>query len=164
MGKKNKGREDNLKEEGRQKGFSMPELGIAKRIFLYILTIVLGSLSLISVLAGDMLNAPLFQGVFYVIYALAACGLGFSIYYLIVDIRRITRENVKPAIEANPFTNRLASDSIYRTFLLAFPGLGTSIIYAVFNGVVAIYSRSFWYLTFLSIICCSVLCAMGCCD
>ncbi len=147
MGKKNSVSKD-LKEENGQKGFRMPELGFAKRIFLYILTIVLGGLSLMSVLINDMLSNPVFQGVFYVVYALAACSLGFSIYYLIVNIRRITKESVKPAIEANPFTNRLASDSIYRAFLLALPGLGTSMIYAVFNGVVAIYSRSFWYLTF----------------
>lgn len=157
MGKKNKGREDekcytskDLKEESRKKGFRMPELGLSKRIFLYILTIALGGLSLMSVLIKDMTNNPVFQYLFYVIYALAAGGLGISGYYLVINIRRITRENVKPAIEANPFTNRLASDSIYRAFLFALPGLGTSMVYAVFNGVVAIYSRSFWYLTFFA--------------
>ena len=148
MDKKNGGRKNNLKEEGGQRGFRIPELELSKRIFIYILTIVLDSLSLISVLAKNKPDSPVFQYLFYVIHALAACSLGVSVYYLVINIRRITRESVKPAIEANPFTNRLVNDTIYRAFLFAFPGLGTSMIYAGFNGVVAIYSRSFWYLIF----------------
>ena len=77
-------------------------------------------------------------------YVLAAVMLTVSCYYFIINIRRDIREIIKPAIAANRYTNMVAEDYRLRTILFVVPGMMSNIIFAVFNGVVAVTSRSAW--------------------
>ena len=130
------------KKSGKSRKFSIPAIPPMRlwhRIVLYLLTAVCVALSLIEVTfqcfpyAADML-----------FYMLAAVMLTVSCYYFIINIRRDIREIIKPAIAANRYTNMVAEDYRLRTILFAVPGMMSNIIFAVFNGVVAVTSRSAW--------------------
>lgn len=66
-------------------------------------------------------------------------------YYLAMDMRYGVKEKVRTGIEENAFTRRMAGDYRYRTVMFAVPGLILNVIFALFNGVIGIYSRSAWY-------------------
>lgn len=78
-------------------------------------------------------------------YVLAAVTFTVSCYYIIVHIRQDIRETIKPAIAANPYMNRVTTDYRLRTILFAVPGMVSNIIFAAFNGVIGITSRSAWF-------------------
>lgn len=78
-------------------------------------------------------------------YVLAAVTLTASCYYIIVHIRQDIRETIKPAIAANPYMNKVATDYRLRTILFAVPGMVSNISFAAFNGVIGITSRSAWF-------------------
>ncbi len=118
----------------------MPVLRLRYRLLLYLLTAVFVTLSLIQVAAEVFCSIA---GI--VIYVLAAVTLGFSSCYLVKDMRYGVKEKVRPGIAANPFTRRMAADYRYRTVMFAVPGLALNVIFALFNGVIGIYSRSAWY-------------------
>lgn len=88
---------------------------------------------------------PYIAGVIF--YVLAAVTLTASCYYIIIQIRQAVREIIKPAIAANPYTNRVTTDYRWRTVLFAVPGMVSNIIFAAFNGVIGITSRSAWFVT-----------------
>lgn len=45
----------------------------------------------------------------------------------------------------NQYLNTLVTDTQLRTVLLTLPGMGLNLIYALFNGVIGVLSRSAWY-------------------
>lgn len=118
----------------------LPQLRLRYRLLLYLLMLLFAALSLISTAlecfpyVGEM-----------VIYSLAAVTLCVGICYLIKDIRYGIKAILKPSITANPYTNRVISDYRLRTVLSAVPGLASNIIFAVFNGITGILSRSAWF-------------------
>lgn len=118
----------------------IPSLRLPYRICLYLLTIVCITLALLHV-AVDCF--PYFIGI--ACYVLAALTLTASSYYMIVHMRQDIREIIKPAIAANPYTNKVTTDYRLRTILFAVPGMVSNIIFAVFNGVVGITSHSAWF-------------------
>lgn len=118
----------------------IPSLRLQYRIILYLLTIVCSVLSLVNVSFNCF---PYIAGIIF--YTLAAVTLTASTYYLIIHIRRDIRENIKPAIAANPYTNKAATDYRWRTILFAVPGMVSNIIFAVFNGGIAIIGHSAWF-------------------
>lgn len=121
-------------------GSYIPSLRLRYRIFLYLLTIVCIVLALLNVAADCF---PYVAGITF--YVLAAVTLTASSYYIIVHIRQDIRETIKPAIAANPYTNKVTTDYRLRTMLFAVPGMVSSIIFAVFNGVIGITSHSAWF-------------------
>lgn len=130
------------KKSGKNRKFSIsaiPPMRLWHRIVLYLLTAVCVALSLIEVTFQCF---PYAAGMLF--YVLAAVTLTVSCYYFIVNIRRDIREVIKPAIAANRYTNMVAEDYRLRTILFAVPGMMSNIIFAVFNGVVAVTSRSAW--------------------
>lgn len=130
------------KKSGKSRKFSIPAIPPMRlwhRIVLYLLTAVCVALSLIEVTFQCF---PYAAGMLF--YVLAAVMLTVSCYYFIVNIRRDIREIIKPAIAANRYTNMVAEDYRLRTILFAVPGMMSNIIFAVFNGVVAVTSRSAW--------------------
>lgn len=78
-------------------------------------------------------------------YVLAATTLTASSYYITIHIGQNIREIIKPAIAANPYTNKVTTDYRWRTILFAVPGMVSNIIFAVFNGAIGITSRSAWF-------------------
>ena len=124
------------KKSGKSRKFSIPAIPPMRlwhRIVLYLLTAVCVALSLIEVTFQCF---PYAAGMLF--YVLAAVMLTVSCYYFIINIRRDIREIIKPAIAANRYTNMVAEDYGLRTILFAVPGMMSNIIFAVFNGVVAV--------------------------
>lgn len=118
----------------------IPSLRLRQRIFLYFVTIVCITLSLLDVTVHCF---PYFAGI--IVYVLAAVTLTASCYYITIHIRQDIREIIKPAIAANPYTNRVTTDYRLRTILFAVPGMISNILFAVFNGVIGITSHSAWF-------------------
>lgn len=118
----------------------IPALRLRHRIFLYLLTIVCIVLALVNVAAECF---PYAVGIAF--YVLAAVTLTASCYYIIVHIRQGIRETIRPAIAANPYTNKVTTDYRLRTILFAVSGMVSNMIFAVFNGVIGITSRSAWF-------------------
>lgn len=118
----------------------IPSLRLRYRIFLYLVTIVCITLALLNVVFACF---PYMAGI--VFYVLAAVSLTASCYYITIHIRRDIREIIKPAIAANPYTNKVTTDYRWRTILFAAPGMASNIIFAVFNGIIGIASRSAWF-------------------
>ncbi|MBP3475616.1 MAG: hypothetical protein J6K48_04775 [Lachnospiraceae bacterium] len=118
----------------------VPSLRFRYRMILYLLTIVCIALSLWHVAADCF---PYVAGI--TVYVLAAVTLTASCYYIVVHIRHDIREVIKPAIAANPYTNKVTTDYRLRTILFAVPGMVSNIIFALFNGMIGITSHSAWF-------------------
>lgn len=135
----------------------MPKLSWRVRLALYILTVMIGALSVLNIVFS--LFGPV-KGV--IVYVLSALLLTAAVFYLIGDIR-LVRAKVLRAVEAHAFTAHLRRDYDYRTLVSSVPGTGLVTGFAIFNGVIGIYSRSFWYgslalyYLFLSVIRCLIL-------
>lgn len=118
----------------------IPALKLEYRLLLYIVTIIFAVLSLVNV----VLEAFHFiVGIAF--YVCAAVTLSASCYYLTVNIRHSVREKIVPGIEANPLANRVTKDYRYRTVIFAMLGLAFNIIFALFNGMIGIVSKSAWF-------------------
>lgn len=118
----------------------IPVLRLRYRLLLYLVTALFVTLSLVQVVTEVLGHI-----VGIVIYAMAAITLLCACYYLAVDLRYGIKEKVRVGIDANPFTHRMAGDYRYRTVMFAVPGLALNVVFALFNGVIGIYSRSAWY-------------------
>lgn len=120
----------------------IPSLRLRYRIFLYFVTIICMILALLSA-AYDCF--PYLAGITF--YVLAAITLTVSCYYITIHVRQGIRDVIKPAIAANPYTNKVTTDYRWRTILFAVPGMVSNIIFAIFNGVIGIFNRSAWFCT-----------------
>lgn len=118
----------------------LPPLRLRYRLLLYFVTAICVALSLIEV---TFQYFPYAAGI--AIYGLAAVTLAASCYYIIVYLRRDIRETIRPAIASNPYANRVTTDYRLRTILFAVPGMVSNLIFALFNGVIAVTSRSAWF-------------------
>jgi len=118
----------------------IPSLRLRYRILLYFVTIVFIALALLN---AALTCFPYFAGIIF--YVLAAVTLTASCYYVVIHIRKDIREIIKPAIAANPYTNKVTTDYRWRTILFAVPGMVSNIIFAAFNGVIGITSHSAWF-------------------
>ncbi len=116
------------------------KLNLPCRIILYVLTLVIISITLIS-LAVDFMH-PVWEIVCYVFAMLFLC---VGTYYLVCDIIYIRKNIIKNTLENNSFANRVTNDFRYRTFIFTVPGATTNVIFAMFNGVVGIIGRSAWF-------------------
>lgn len=126
-------------EKKKMNGF-IPSLQLRYRIFLYFVTIVCITLALLNVALECF---PYLAGILF--YVLAAVTLTASCYYITIHIRQDIREIIKPAIAANPYTNKVTTDYRWRTILFAVPGMVSNIIFAAFNGIIGITSHSAWF-------------------
>ncbi|MGO4948434.1 hypothetical protein ACTQ50_19085 [Blautia sp. Sow4_E7] len=118
----------------------IPSLRLRYRIFLYFVTIVCIALALVNVVFASF---PNLAGILF--YVLAAVTVTASCYYIMIHIRQDIRETIKPAIAANPYTNKVTTDYRWRTILFAVPGMVSNMIFAAFNGVIGITSHSAWF-------------------
>lgn len=118
----------------------IPALRLRYRILLYFVTLVCIVLALSNVVFACF---PYLAGIAF--YVLAAVTLTASCYYITVHVRKSIRDIIKPAIAANPYTNKVTTDYRWRTVWFAVPGMVSNIIFAVFNGVIGITSHSAWF-------------------
>ena len=88
----------------------IPSLRLRYRILLYFVTIVFIALALLN---AALACFPYFAGIIF--YVLAAVTLTASCYYVVIHIRKDIREIIKPAIAANPYTNKVTTDYRWRT-------------------------------------------------
>lgn len=118
----------------------IPALSVRYRILLYVVTIFCDTLAVRDVMAHYFSYA-----VSIIVYVLAAITLAASCCYIFIHGKQIIHNVIKPAIAANPFTNRLTTDYRWRTVLFAVPGMVSNLIFAAFNGFVGITARSAWF-------------------
>lgn len=122
----------------------MPKLRLGYRLFLYFTMVLFATLSLISVATSYFPYA-----VEIALYVLSACTFFLGCYYLILDIRYgikgAMHKVIKPKIAANSYASKVAADDRLRTIVFAVPGFTSNIIYAIFNGIIGIFSRSAWF-------------------
>lgn len=110
------------------------------RIILYVVTVVFSALSIQEAVS------PQFHFIVGImVYIVAACTLALSCYYFVQDISFVIKNKIKPTIEANPFTNRVARDYRYRTVLFTCSSLVINLFYAVSNGIFGIIHHSEWF-------------------
>ncbi|MGN0346387.1 MAG: hypothetical protein ACI4DU_03795 [Lachnospiraceae bacterium] len=130
----------NQKEVKKKISRYIPSLHLRYRIILYFVTLICIALALLNVALACF---PYLVGILF--YVLAAVTLTASCYYITIHIRQNIREIIKPAIAANPYTNKVTTDYRWRTILFAVPGMVSNIIFAAFNGVIGITSHSAWF-------------------
>lgn len=131
-----------------------PKSIVVLTILLTILFIVLDIILL--VLNSQILLLQIFS---YIVYGFSAVFFGYSVYIIVINWKKI-RQRVANFVESNDFAYVMVKDLGYRSIILAFVSLFFGIAYAIFNGVMAIYSMSVWYLS-LSIYCFSVALTKG---
>ena len=131
---------ENSKSEKRAGLSKLPQLRLRYRLLLYLLMFLFAAPSLI----GTAFKCFPYVGEM-VVYLLAAVTLCAGSCYLVKDIRYGIKAILKPSITANPYASRVISDYRLRTVLFAVPGLASNILFAAFNGVTGILSRSAWF-------------------
>lgn len=130
----------NQKQEKKKLSRYLPSLCLSYRILLYFVTIVC---IILALLQAALACFPYLAGIAF--YVLAALTLTASCYYITIHIKQGFGEIIKPAIAANPYTNKVTTDYRWRTILFVVPGMVSNIIFAVFNGVIGIISHSAWF-------------------
>ena len=107
----------------------------------YVLTLLCvgGALALVV-----MMPSGVWAIVSYVLYALAAVTFGYTVYTLVVFAPRVKRA-ITRCIKRTRFGRRLLEYYGFRTVVFAVVSFVFNGLYALFNGLVAILSRSIWY-------------------
>ncbi len=118
----------------------IPRPAVRWRVTLYVLTIVIIIVTVIQ-LATEIMP----EYIEYALYFISAAALASSVYYVIGDIGYIRNCVIKPAVNNNDFTRRLAADYRYRTLLTTVSSFSLNVIFALFNGIVGITEHSVWY-------------------
>ena len=108
-------------------------------IFLIYFLTVLACAVTITLLCLEIDGVPT-----YIIYGIAACLLGYSVYTIVRFTPKIKR-GIMAAIYRFGFTKKFTSEYDFRTLITSTASLALNISYAVFNIVIAIISRSLWY-------------------
>lgn len=118
----------------------IPKLRARTKVLLYIFMLFFSALALIGAIFSYFPEV-----VRIAIYVMAACTLFTGMYYLVMDIRYLINNVLKPKIVANPHAYRVSTDYRLRTFVFAVPGLVSNIGFALFNGVIGFLSHSAWF-------------------
>lgn len=117
----------------------IPKLPLPYRIALYLMMMVFAALSVWNVITERL---PFEAGI--AVYVAAALTLFSGIYYLITDIvfySKMIRQSERIAVS---YPMKLAGDAGVRFHFFLFSGMVSNVIFAIFNGIIAIYSRSPW--------------------
>ncbi len=123
----------------------IPALKLKCRILLYVVTILFAVFAIMNAATGIF---PKVIGI--VTYVLAAGSLFFACFYIVSDVRLLTNaicNIISHLMDKNQWTRRLFCDYRYRTVVFTAGGLLLNLIFAVFNCVIGIASRSAWYVT-----------------
>ena len=80
----------------------------------------------------------------YILFALAAVTFGYTVYTIVLFAPRVKR-SVTLYIKRSRFGRRLLEHYGFRTVVFAAVSFIFNILYALFNGLIAVVSRSVWY-------------------
>ena len=129
------------REENKQKKpIHIPSLKPAIRALLYLATLLLAGVCIWDTVCGLLPN----QGA-VILYVFTAAVLTASCVYAVKDMTHLIRGIIRPGIQKNALTNRLSSDYRYRTLFFSTFGFAVNAVFTIFNGIVAVMSRSAWY-------------------
>ncbi len=107
---------------------------------LYVVTIIMVVLSLLDV------SQKIFpQPVSIAVYVCAAVSFFSSCALWVRTIRILVKVVLIPFTERNKIIQILIKDYRLRSVVMALPGLGINMVFAVFNAVIGVISRSAWY-------------------
>ena len=111
-------------------------------IWLYIATLLCIA-GAVGILFTNYLGTPL-EIVAYALFALAALSLGYSVYTIVLYFSKI-KTACQAKMRSYPLIAKLLDDFSMRTLVFAFGSLIISILYSLYNGVIAIIYSSGWY-------------------
>ena len=116
------------------------KITLPKMLLLTPLTILSAAASLYQAVTEEL---PFFVGI--LIYVSAAVCLTLCTICYIYKFRYVKNEVVTPYVRKHRILNRLVQDVKLRAVLTALPGMGISLIFAVFNDVIGFLAKSAWY-------------------
>ena len=120
--------------------FLMKDFPLRYHVLIHLSTLILASLTFVEL---TLKIFPLAVNVIF--YVGAAASLTLSVCYFVSEVQYVSRKVSNAFASINPFTNRLTNDYLFRTVLFTFPGMGLNVVFAVFNSIIGVTSRSFWY-------------------
>ena len=118
----------------------LPKPRLRWRLLLYAATVLTIVVTLYCVIT-ECLPA----GVDWALYVAAGVIFFPGIVCFILDMRHLIGDLIIPKVMSVPFAQLLAGDYRLRTILFSVPGLAGNVIFAVFNGVTGVMSRSAWF-------------------
>ena len=98
-----------------------------------------GALAMVVIMPSGVLAV-----VSYILFALAAVTFGYTVYTIVLFAPR-AKHGVTHYIKRTRFGRRLLEHYGFRTVVFAGVSFIFNILYALFNGLIAIVSRSIWY-------------------
>lgn len=101
---------------------------------------VIASLVTLAVESESML----FAVITYLVYAVAAVSLSYTVYTL-VKCGPQMKKRVTDWIDGHTFTRTLRENFGFRTVVFAVGSFALGVVYSVFNGVLGVVYRSIWY-------------------
>jgi len=80
----------------------------------------------------------------YVFYALSAIFLAYSVYTVVLFIP-IWKKKIVEILQKREFTEKILAHYGFRTVIFSIFSFALSILFAIYNGVIALYSKTLWY-------------------
>lgn len=80
----------------------------------------------------------------YVFYGLAAIFLAYSVYTVVLFIP-IWKKKIVEILQKREFTAKILEHYGFRTVIFSIFSFALSILFAIYNGVIALYSKTLWY-------------------
>ena len=111
-------------------------------VLIYVFTAlsVAAALTLVIVSNGN----PVLEIISYVSYGFAAISFGYTVFTIVIYAPTLKKKTIAQ-MRKSKFVSRLLDNWGYRTVVFAAFSLLLNVAYVVFNGVIAILSRSIWY-------------------
>ena len=80
----------------------------------------------------------------YVFYAFSAIFLAYSVYTVVLFIP-IWKKKIVEILQKREFTAKILEHYGFRTVIFSIFSFALSILFAIYNGVIALYSKTLWY-------------------
>ncbi len=80
----------------------------------------------------------------YVFYALSAVFLAYSVYTVIIFVP-IWKRKIIRVLQKSDFTARMLAHYGYRTIIFSILSFTLSVLFAAYNTVIAVYTKTLWY-------------------
>ncbi len=126
------------------KGFLKKSIEIFKAPKLFTLCIV-WTVTLLAVAGALVCVFVGYTGVLsYVVYVVAACSLGYTVYTLVRCIPTI-KEQVKEKLKSKKFTRELTENYSFRTLVLSVCSFAVNLSFVAFNTIFSILTKNEWY-------------------
>lgn len=118
------------------KFFKGPPAWFLAIVYIFTLACIVGSLVILITGIDNIFS--------YIVYALAAMTLAYTVYTLVRFMPKI-KASVKAIIEKNSLTRKYVRDFGFRSFISTVISFSVSIFFSIFTGVLGIMASSVWY-------------------